>query len=264
MKAVYLNDDRAFLRYVEIPGEGPPLLWLHGWQCSSTGELLPAAVQPQLHGRRSLMVDFLGYGYSDKPADFSYTYLDHARTIVELIEALALEDVGVVGHSMGGQIGTHVAAALPDRVSLLIMAEGSMGAWGDPELGTEEEFVQTGYPELVAAQTKSAIDDPAGTPAAHVAITRLADPLAIYRSAVSLAPETDPSVQTLLAEMTIPRWYLMGARSDPEPELQEELESIGVRWLVVPESGHALGLQNPHGFADAVAQATADWPSARD
>lgn len=41
MKPVYLPDNRAFLRYIEIPGDDPALLWLHGWQCSSTGELLP-------------------------------------------------------------------------------------------------------------------------------------------------------------------------------------------------------------------------------
>ena len=48
---------KALVRYVEVPGDDPPLIWLHGWQCSSTGELLPAAVQPSLQGRRSLLVD---------------------------------------------------------------------------------------------------------------------------------------------------------------------------------------------------------------
>ena len=61
VKATYLPGDRAFIRYLEIPGVDPPLLWLHGWQCSSTGELLPAAVQPPLRGRRSLLIDFLGH-----------------------------------------------------------------------------------------------------------------------------------------------------------------------------------------------------------
>ena len=46
MKPRYLPDGRAFLRYIEIPGDDPPFLWLHGWQCSSTGELTPAAVPP--------------------------------------------------------------------------------------------------------------------------------------------------------------------------------------------------------------------------
>jgi len=62
MKAVYLPDDGAFLRYVEIQGADPPPLWLHGRQCSSTGELMPAAVRAPLRGRRSLLVDFLGHG----------------------------------------------------------------------------------------------------------------------------------------------------------------------------------------------------------
>jgi pimeloyl-ACP methyl ester carboxylesterase len=53
--------DGAFLRFLEIPGEDPPVVWIHGWQCSSTGELLPAAVQPALAGRRSLLVDLLGH-----------------------------------------------------------------------------------------------------------------------------------------------------------------------------------------------------------
>ena len=45
MRPVYLPADGAFLRYIEVPGDDPPLLWLHGWQCSSTGELLPAAIR---------------------------------------------------------------------------------------------------------------------------------------------------------------------------------------------------------------------------
>src|SRR3954447_26680456 len=121
MKAVYLPAERAFLRYIEIPGDDPPLLWLHGWQCSSTGELLPAAVQAPLRGRRSIVIDFLGHGYSDKPLDFGYAQEDHARTIVGLIDSLGLSDCGLVGHSMGGAIAVHVAAARPQLVSLLVM-----------------------------------------------------------------------------------------------------------------------------------------------
>ena len=91
MKALQLPDDRAFIRYIELPGEDPPLVWLHGWQCSSTGELLPAAVQPPLQGRRSLLVDFLGHGYSDKPLDFKYGLEEHARTSLPCSSPLGCE-----------------------------------------------------------------------------------------------------------------------------------------------------------------------------
>jgi len=40
MQAIFLAEDRAFIRSAEIPGDDPPLLWLHGWQRSSTGEFL--------------------------------------------------------------------------------------------------------------------------------------------------------------------------------------------------------------------------------
>src|SRR4051812_20093963 len=111
LRAHLLAEDRAFLRFLDLPGDGPPLVWVHGWQCSSTGELLPAAVQPPLRHRRSLLVDLLGHGYSDKPTEFRYTLVDHARTVVDLIEALELDECGLVGHSMGGEICIRVAAA---------------------------------------------------------------------------------------------------------------------------------------------------------
>ncbi|MEO8437916.1 MAG: alpha/beta hydrolase [Chloroflexota bacterium] len=263
MKAIYLPGDRAFLRYLEIPGDDPPLLWLHGWQCSSTGELLPPAVQPPLRGRRSILIDFLGHGYSDKPPDFAYSKEEHARTIVALIDELGLTDCGLVGHSMGGGVAVHVAAARPNVVSLLIMAEGSIdAAGGDPFDGqTEAQFVERGFGELLAAQSKEAEGAPGGLRAAHIGITRLVEPRAIYREAVSMANGTNPSIRSLLERLAMPRWYLIGELSDPEG-LEPGLAAIGVGWKVVPDTGHPMGLQNPAGFAQTISEVLAiAWPS---
>ncbi len=255
MKPVYLPIDRAFLRYIEVPGEDPPLLWLHGWQCSSTGELLPAAIQPPLRGRRSLLIDLLGHGYSDKPLDFGYGIVDHARTIVALIDALGLGECGLVGHSMGGAVAILVAAARPAVVSLLIMAEGDLGPDGDDGLDgqTEDQYVEHGFPDLLASQSTEAEAHRGGLRAAHVGITRLVEPRAIHREAVSMAVETDPSLRSLLGGLTCPRWYLQGELSDPDSGLERELAAIGVGWKVVPATGHAMGLQNPLGLAQTVA-----------
>jgi pimeloyl-ACP methyl ester carboxylesterase len=263
VKPVYLPNDRAFLRYIEVPGEDPPLLWLHGWQCSSTGELLPAAVQAPLRGRRSLLIDFLGHGYSDKPLDFAYGLKDHARTIVALIDALQLSECGLVGHSMGGAVAVHVATARASIVSLLIMAEGNIDAGGGAPLGgqAEDQFAERGFGELLETQAKEAEAQLAGLRAAHLGITRLVEPRAIHREAVSMRDGTDPSVRSLLRELQMPRWYLQGEASDPEPDLQRDLATMGVGWKLVPKTGHAMGLQNPDGFAQAVAEAlAASWP----
>jgi pimeloyl-ACP methyl ester carboxylesterase len=260
MKPLYLPADRAFLRYIEIPGDDPPLLWLHGWQCSSTGELLPAAVQAPLRGRRSLLIDLLGHGYSDKPRDFGYTREAHARTIVALIDALGLSECGLVGHSMGGAIAVHVASARSGVVSLLIMAEPSIDLGDEAPLGgqTEDQFVERGFSELLEAQEREAEAQPDGLRAAHLGITRLVEPRAVHREAVSsLDNGTNRSVRSLVRDLHMSRWYLQGELSDPEPGLEEDLAAMGVGWKVVPKAAHVMGLQNPEGLAQAVAEAAA-------
>ena len=258
MKAVYLPREKAFLRYIEIPGDGPPLLWLHGWQCSSTAELLGAAVQPALKWRRSLLIDFLGHGYSDKPRDFEYTREAHARTIVALIDTLQIDACTLVGHSMGGGVAIHVAAARPDVVAALILAEGSIDPGDEDPFGgmTEAEFVTAGFAELIAAQTSEALAAPEGIRAAHVEMTRLVEPLALYREGLPSSRRTNPSTRSLLAALPIPRTYLVGELSDPE-DLEADMASIGVGWNVVPRAGHPMALQNPAGFADTIAAALA-------
>jgi pimeloyl-ACP methyl ester carboxylesterase len=263
MTPFYLRSERAFLRYIEIPGEDPPLLWLHGWQCSSTGELMPAAVRAPLRGRRSLLIDLLGHGYSDKPHDFAYGLEDHAGTIVALIDALGLRECGLVGHSMGGAIAIHVAVARPDIVSLLVMAEGNLGPSREEVLGgqSEEQFVERGFPEQLEAQAMEAEEAPEGPRAAHLGITRLVEPRAIHREAVSEELETSPSLRSLLGNLRMARWYLQGELSEPEPDDERDLAALGVGWRIVPETGHAMGLQNPEGLAQTIADVIAEsWP----
>jgi pimeloyl-ACP methyl ester carboxylesterase len=262
MKAVYLSAERAFIRYIDVPGADPPLLWLHGWQCSSTGELMATAVQAPLRGRHSILIDLLGHGYSDKPRQFAYTREAHARTIVALIDGLGLSECGLLGHSMGGAVAVHVATARPVIVSLLIMAEPAIDPGGQEPFGglTEDRFVARGFDELLEAQAKEAEAHPDGLRAAHLGITRLVDPRALHREGISLERGTDPPVRSILRTLQMQRWYLQGQLSDPEPDLQRDLEAMGVIWRVVPNTGHAMGLENPEGFAQTVAQALgASW-----
>jgi pimeloyl-ACP methyl ester carboxylesterase len=264
MKAVFLPAHQSFLRYAEIPGSGPPLLWLHGWQCTSTGELLETAVQPQLAGRRCLLIDFLGHGYSDRPESFTYTLQDHAATIVTLIDTLGLTECGIVGHSMGASIGISVASARPDVVSLLVLAEGGPDI-SDPapegggmlEGQSEADFNRTGYSELLADLSKSAVSDQAGVAAVHLGITRLVDPRAIHREAASMDSCDDLELAELLVGLEMPRWYLHGELSEPEPEYEKFLAESGIGFRIVPGVGHPMGIQNPAGFAATVADVVA-------
>jgi len=222
---------------------------------------MPAAVRAPLRGRRSLLIDFLGHGYSDRPLDFPYTREAHARTIVALIDALGLTGCGLVGHSMGGGVAVHVAAARPAIVSLLVIAEPTIDAGDEDRFGgqSEDQFVESGFGDQLATQAEEAAAQPDGLRAAHLGITRQAEPHAIYREGASL--ERGTSLRPLLGALRMPRWYLEGELSDPEPDLRRDLEAMGVGWKVVPKTGHAMGLQNPEGLAQVVAEVlAASWP----
>jgi pimeloyl-ACP methyl ester carboxylesterase len=265
-KNVYLPGDRAFIRFTEIPGDDPPLLWLHGLMCSSTGELVQAAVQPELQGRRQLLIDFLGYGYSDRPMGFGYTLEDHARTIVAVIDAQGVTECGVIGHSMGGGVAILVAAARPQNVSLLVMAEGRLDLDADgPDpiaAQSEQDFVDHGFAELLDGQVRDAEALPGGLRAAHLGITRLVAPHALHRAEVAHGRDTDPPLRSLLKDLQMPCWYLDGAEGDPLGP-RDDLEGAGVRFRVVPDTGHMMALQNPSGLAGTIAGILADsWPRA--
>jgi pimeloyl-ACP methyl ester carboxylesterase len=261
MRAHFLKEEQAFLRYLEVPGDDPPVIWIHGWQCSSTAELAGAAVQPVLAGRRSLLVDLLGHGYSDRPPDFGYTLRDHARTVVDLIDGLGISRCTLVGHSMGGGVAIHVASMRPTVVASLVMAEGTVDpappSEDDIVNQSEDSFVAEGYDTLLADQTASALASPDGISAQHVGITRAVDPRALYREEVSMCTWATPTHQEMLGALTMRRTYLAGALSSPEPEFDIVLDTFGIAKVVIPDTGHAMGLQNPLGLAVAVAGALA-------
>lgn len=91
-----------------VRGEGPAVVLVHGlpgqaseWR--ATSDLLAA------HGRRVIAIDRLGYGHSDPRDGDDFTFEANARELQELLDALDLSDVTVVGWSYGG--GTALAAA---------------------------------------------------------------------------------------------------------------------------------------------------------
>ncbi|HET7676583.1 MAG TPA: alpha/beta hydrolase [Candidatus Limnocylindrales bacterium] len=263
MRAFYLPDEGGFLRWLEIPGADPPIIWLHGIWCSSTGELATAAVQPALRGRRSLLVDLFGYGYSDRPEAFGYAVEDHARSVVALVDGLGIERCVLFGHSMGGTIATLVAAARPGVVATLIVAEANLD--GGPGLisggiAAEDEaaFVAGGFAARLAEQ-RAAARERGELPAAHVGITALVSARALHRAAASLVRGCDPPARDRLRGLSMPRYYLNGERS-AESALppQPDLVAAGVEWRTVPQAGHPMALENPAGLAEIIAELIAD------
>lgn len=95
-------------------GRGKPLLLLHGWpEFWLTWEPLLSRLAD-----RFLLIapDLRGFGDSDKPAR-AFGAQDHAEDMLALLDALKIEQVGIVGHDVGGAVMQALARRAPDRLA---------------------------------------------------------------------------------------------------------------------------------------------------
>ncbi|MCP4662799.1 MAG: alpha/beta fold hydrolase [bacterium] len=101
-----------------------PVLMVHG---NPTWSFLWRKVIAELEGLRAVAPDLLGLGLSDRLPRLADHSIDrHADAVAELVEALDLEGLIVVGQDWGGPIGGAVAARLPERIAGLVLANTSV------------------------------------------------------------------------------------------------------------------------------------------
>jgi len=117
-------------RYWEAGAErGNPTILIHGAGWNSGCESWAATIGPlsEAGQMRVLALDCLNWGLGDVlDQEFSFAYLvDHIR---EFMDVLGLSQVNIVGHSMGGWIGTLLAYESPDRVRRFVNVAGGGAA----------------------------------------------------------------------------------------------------------------------------------------
>ncbi|MCZ4120450.1 alpha/beta fold hydrolase [Streptomyces sp. H39-S7] len=242
---------RPFIRWTEAAGTGPARVYLHGLGSASGPYFAHVAADPALAGRRSLFVDLPGFGISDRPADFGYSLEEHADAVAAALDAAGVRGAEVVGHSMGGAVAIVLAHRRPDLVAGLVLVEANLDP--NPPVGAgssgiaayeEREFVEGGGFAAVLERVGPLWG----------ATMRLADPVALYRSAGRLARGSEPTMRTMLLAMDIPRTFLVGELST-DVVGRAELVAAGVGVETVPGAGHNIMFDNPGAFAALVAAA---------
>lgn len=256
MEAWHVPGCEANLRYFDFPGHAPPLVFLHGWLGSSTGWYAHVAARPPLAGVRRLLVDCLGHGYSDRPPGFGYTVEDHASVLVGLLDHLALRRCRLIGHHLGGCVAVSAAVMRPDLVGGLVLFHVPLdGGWRMGQritAKTEAEWLASGHGDFLAAlQAPDSGEDPSVL-AKVMGTAPFISGQALYRAAASMASVPFPTWRQLLAELTIPRTYIMGEQ-EATTDKARALEAEGIDVRVVADVTDRPNFENPDGLAAAIA-----------
>lgn len=115
-------------------GDGVPVVFLHGSGPGVTGWANFGNNVDHLPGIRSIVVDQPGFGASGRDEVYEDNYLNiSARAVVGLLDELGLEQVGIVGNSMGGDVAVTVTLDHPERISRMLL--NGPGGTGVPILG---------------------------------------------------------------------------------------------------------------------------------
>lgn len=122
-----INNRKIFV--IDEGNSDKTLVILHGYPTSSFDyyKTLPYLTKQY----RVIIHDHLGYGFSDKPLDYSYSLIEQADIALLLWEKLNLKNFTLLAHDYGTSVATEIIARnnqnqLNINIQKLILCNGSM------------------------------------------------------------------------------------------------------------------------------------------
>ena len=96
---IYKYDNKDV--FVEVTGDGEPVLLLHGWGC--THEIFKSLAQILSQQYKVYSFDFPGFGASQEPSEV-WGVEEYTRLIETFIADNGIKNPALVGHSFGGRV----------------------------------------------------------------------------------------------------------------------------------------------------------------
>lgn len=240
----------------EVHGTGSPaLVFVHGWSCDRG--YWAAQLEPFSAAHRVVAVDLAGHGSSGHDRK-QWTIAAFGADVAAVVEALELDRVILVGHSMGGDVVLEAARRLPGRVAGLVWADAyrTLASSRTPEEveamvapfradfeATTRSFVRSMFPAEADPELVEMVADDMASAPAHIAVPAMVAALGYAREATSV-----------LAELALP---VVAINPEQPPTDAVSMQANGVVLLTQPEVGHFLMMEDPERFnallRDAVA-----------
>jgi pimeloyl-ACP methyl ester carboxylesterase len=259
MHGVTLRDPDVDIAYLDLPGstpDAPSLVMLHGLGASAETTFLETASHEALSMYRRILIDLPGFGASRVSGNWSGTIEDQADVVALVLDRLQLVDVALIGHSMGGSVAIVLATRRPDLIERLIVAEPNLdphtGEFSGQIVRTSESAFLTHGCETVLRALRLQARRGDRIAAVFGQTVEQAYPQALYRSAVSLRADRDPSFRIQLETLAMPRLYIAGETSNGVAG--NELTPHRIAFVEMAKAGHVMMQDDPDAFARIVAE----------
>ncbi|MEW6380461.1 MAG: alpha/beta hydrolase [bacterium] len=241
-------------------GKGPDVVLIHG----ITGNLsiwfmniLPALAKKY----RVTAYDLRGHGYSDRPAS-GYTSDEMIEELKGLLDHLKITRALLIGHSFGGAIALHFAAAYPQQTAGLVILDAGIPAllhlrrlddWQGWEL-YRDDLERVGiHTEEELVDVENVVRKSFYVPIQHglrIGGTRQSDRLVHLIEDTSVLKEFR-SVKSLteekISQISCPAFCIYGSFS-PYRAIGERLKEImpDCEFATISDQGHFYPMQSPH------------------
>ncbi len=242
--------------YYEVHGDGPPLILTHGY--SSTSAMWQGQIAALSQRHKLILWDMRGHGQSDYPQDpNAYSEALTVADIAALLDEVGAERAIVGGLSLGGYMSLAFYRAHPARVRALLIIDTGPGfkkddareAWNRRALDTAERLERDGLAVLQSASRERST-------------VRHRDATGLALAARGMLTQRDARVIELLGEIKVPSLVVVGADDAPFLAASDYMAAKipGAKKVVIPQAGHAVNIDQPQAFIDAVLPFLASLP----
>jgi pimeloyl-ACP methyl ester carboxylesterase len=242
-----LDRDGVNIHY-EVYGSGPPLLLTHGY--SSTSAMWQGQIAALSKHHTLILWDMRGHGQSDYPDDpAAYSEALTVGDMAALLDKVGATTAIVGGLSLGGYMSLAFVRAHPERVRALLIIDTGPGfrkddardAWNRRALETADRFEREGLAVLKSlSRERSSV------------VHRDASGLA--RAARGMLTQRDAAVMETLTQIKVPALVVVGADDTPFLAASDYMAAKipGAKKVVIPAAGHAVNIDQPQAFIEAV------------
>ena len=244
---------------VEVRGDGPAVLFIHGYPFDHTIWTHQVAA---LEGWCRIAPDLRGMGRSDAP-DLGYSMDTYAADLAELLDLLGARDVVLVGLSMGGYVAFEFLRRWRPRVRGLVLVDTRAEADSpearvgrDAAAATAREqgaaaIAESMLPKVLGASTLSGAPGVVERVRGMMAATPVAGIVGAL-GAMRDRPDSTPLLPTLTG---LPTLVIVGDEDEVTPPAQARAmaEAIpGASLVVIRSAGHVPPLERPAETTDAI------------